>query len=227
MKQLIFVLFIFSSIIAISQSDRGTSNIGDGFTSKKGAIKGHPYQFQNWEKGYLLDANGTLSEEKLLNYDILNNQLTFKDDASGEVLVIDSNDYSGFMVSDSKNENYNFSKIKGSVFKKQQKVDKYYQLVDGNSKLVILESSKQLKDPNASGWSSSSLSTKSAEYVLSTNIYILDNSNTYIKVKASKPSILKALKNKKTAIEKYIRDNNLSIKSESDLVPILKFYHSL
>ena len=169
-----------------------------------------------------------MSEQKLLNYDIQKNNLTFKNNQSSEdIFVINPLDYAGFIISDSKKKDYSFIKIKGSDFKKQKKNDKHYQLVKGNSNLVILESQKILKDPNSSGWSSSSLSTKSAEYILNTTIYILDESQQYIKVNATKSSILKALKNEKQEIIKYINDNSIIIKSASDLVPILEFYHSL
>lgn len=228
MKYLLFTIALFFSITIFSQSDRGTSNIGDGYASKKGNVKGHPYLFQNWGSGYLIDSNGKLSEEKLLNYDILNHNLTYKvNTSSEEIFVINGDQYPSFIVTDSKKTDFSFAKIKGSDFQKAKKVDKYYQLVNGNSNLVILESLKILKDPNASGWSSSSLSTKSAEYNLNTTIYILNDSEQYVKVKANKSSILKALKDKKKEIDAYLNDNNTKIKTESDLVSILEYYHSL
>ena len=229
MKKYITILFLTVAIVGYSQGDRGTSDLKHGIKLRKDNFKGHGYLLNDWVSGFAVDLNGKLTEEKLLNYDIYQNKLTFKKEtASDDIMVITTSSYSGFMLSDEKTDkNYLFTKLEGNKFKKPKKVTKFYEIVSAPSKNVIMESVKILKDPNASGWSSSRLTTKNAEFALKTYTYVLDANNKYAKVSVSKGSLLKVFKDKKKEVSEYIKSNNISINDPSDMVAVVDFYHSL
>lgn len=228
MKNILLIFAVLITLASFSQNNRGGNSLSDGFKIKSGTMKGHPYLLTDFVKGYAIDLNGNLTEQKLLNYDIYNNNLTFqKVNASKDVMVVSTATYSGFILSDENKKDYLFSKIEGSKFLKTKKTTKFYQIAKAPSKNVIIESIKLLKDPNASGWSSSSLSTKRAEFALTTFTYVLNKDGLFIKVKPTKSSILKAFKDEKKKISAFINENGLSVKTAQDLVPIVDYYLSL
>jgi len=225
----IFLLFTFLiTLVSFSQNNRGGNSLSDGFKITSGTMKGHPYLLTDFVNGYAVDLNGNLTEQKLLNYDIYANNLTFKKvNATEDIMVVSTDTYSGFILSDANKNDYLFTKIEGSEFAKPKKTTKFYQIAKAPSKNVIIESVKFLKDPNASGWSSSSLSTKRAEFELKTYTYVQNKNGLFVKVKPSKSSILKVFKDKKKEIAAFISEKGLTIENAQDLVPIVDYYLSL
>jgi hypothetical protein len=228
MKNSILILAFLISLTSVAQNNRGGNSLTDGFKIMSGDMKGHPYLLNDFVNGYAIDLNGNLTEQKLLNYDIYKNNLTFKkENATEDVMVVSTSSYTGFILSDENKNDYLFTKIDGGKFLKPKKTTKFYQIAKAPSRNVIIESIKILKDPNASGWSSSSLTTKRAEYVLTTYVHVLNKDGLYVKVNPSKSSILKAYKDKKKEISAFINENSLNIESAQDLVPIADYYLSL
>ena len=229
MKNFITVLFLaFSMTFVNAQNAGGGTDISDGFKIFRSKVQGHQYLLEKWVPGFLVDMNGKVSEKKLLNYDIKNNFATYKtSNQQKEVMVINSDLYSGFLLTGADNKRYLFSKIAGDAFKKPKKMTKFYQLINSPSKRIILESKKNFKDPNASGWAASNGSSVAAKYTLSKSLYVLNRAGKYVKIKASASSLTKALKDKKKELRNYIKSNNISIKNASDLIPVVDYYHSL
>jgi len=229
MKKYITILILSVAVVGFAQGDRGTSDIAHGIKLRKDNFKGHAYLLNDWVSGFAVDLNGKLTEEKLLNYDIYQNKLTFKrETASDDIMVITTSSYSGFMLTDSESKrDYLFTKLDGNQFRKAKKQTKFYEIVSAPSKNVILESVKILKDPNASGWSSSRLTTKNAEFVMKTYVYVLDSNNKYSKVGISRGSLLKVFKDKKKEISNFMKQNNITINEAADMVAVVEHYHSL
>ena len=234
MKKIAIILCILTAFVANSQNNSGTSTLNGGFRINTKTMKAHPFLLNEWVIGQLVDYNGKLSERKLLNYDLVNNNPTYKTSKDQkDIMTIDSSPYSGFVLVDKNQKKYLFSKIDGSAFKKTKKETKFYQLINAPSKKIILESRKKLKDPNASGWYSSSggnntsRSTEAATYNLLKTLYVLNKAGEYVKVKLSASSVAKALKSKKKEIRRYIKQNNIKIKKAEDLIPVVEYYYSL
>ncbi len=229
MKNIFTVLLVtFSVLIVNGQNNIATSNVGDGFKTFRKGTKGHQFLLDEWVDGYLVENSGKLTEKKLLNYDIHFNKPTYKLDRSvKDVMVLDRNLYSGFILLDAKSNRYIFSKVEGSKFAKSKKEDKYYQLINAPGKNIILESSKKLKDPNASGWTASSNNNLAAKFVMKSQYYVLNKNNMYVKVKLSSGSISKALKDKKKEVKAFIKSKGLKLKSTDDLIQIMNYYATL
>jgi len=229
MKKYFTILFLSVAIVGFAQGDRGTSDLAHGINLRKDNFKGHAYLLNEWVSGFAVDLNGKLTEEKLLNYDIYQNKLTFKKEtASDDIMVVTTASYSGFMLTDPESKkNYLFTKIEGNQFKKPKKSTKFYEIAKAPSKNVVLESVKILKDPNSSGWSSSRLTTKNAEFVMKTYVYVLDSNNKYSKVGVSRGSLLKVFKDKKKEMSAYMKQNNITISEAADMVAVVEHYHSL
>lgn len=228
MKNLISILLLSISIVAYSQNDIGGTTITDGFKMKAGALKGTPYLLTDWVSGYAVDNNGNLTEEKLLNYNIYENALTFKPvNGSKDIMAVNSDSYSGFILIDETGKNYLFTKVDGDQFDRPKKETAFYQIVVPPSKYVLLETKKILNDPNKSGWISSQNTTKRAEFNTITTYYVLGENNFYTKISLNNSSVIKAFKNKKKEISEFIKTNNLKIQTAEDVDKVAEYYHSL
>ena len=229
MKNILTVVILFIGVITIhAQGMRGTSNISDGFGINSKSTKGHQFLLKEWVIGYLVDNTGKLTEKRLLNYDIHYNKPTYKvSNDSKDVMVLDNELFSGFVLMDAKKRRYIFTKINGDQFSRKKKDNKYYQLIDAPNKHVIQESYKELKDPNATGWSSSRDNTLRASFSLKTYYYVLNKNGKYVKVKLSSGSVAKALKDKKKQVQSFIKSNKLKFKNTNDLVKVMNYYKTL
>jgi len=192
----------------------------------RGDSKGTPFLTQAWYVGYGILEDGTVTRPQILNYDIHGNNLVYKVDNSDKVMKLLDNSFTGFLLKDEDGDLL-FSKIDGNDFDKSKNDKKYYQIVKAPSRSVIVEYVKKLKDPNSSGWTSSMNNTLSAEYVLSTNYYVLNKNSKYEKVKLSNKGALKVFKDKKNKISSFIKSNNIKIERPMDLFQVAEYYHSL
>ncbi|NVK53685.1 MAG: hypothetical protein HWD85_12185 [Flavobacteriaceae bacterium] len=229
MKKLIATLLLVSiTFVTNSQNLRGGSSLSDGFKMNRKDTQGHQFLLNDWVEGFLVDNNGKMSSKKLLNLDIYNNNPTYKaSNSQKDIFVIDNSLFSGFVLIDKNKKQYIFTKIEGNKFKRGKKETKYYQLLNAPKKSFILESIKKMKDPNASGWTSSLNNTKVAKFVKKEAYYILNSKGKYEKIKLKESHILKALKDKKKQVKAYIKSNNINIKSPADVITVLDYYASL
>jgi hypothetical protein len=227
MKTLLKLLVLFIAITLNAQNSRGTSDISHGVKLYKGATKGHAFFLNDWVPGQLVDANGTLSETMLLNYNTHEDKLTYKNE-QGDIMVIDASRFVGFLMGDhASNKSYLFARLEGSEFAQSKKVTKYYQIVSPPSRNVIVESIKKMEDPNARGWTSSSTNNKTVSFNTVRHVYVLGINQKYIRTKPTKGSILKVFKDKKKELESFILSKNIEINEAEDLDKVVGYYHSL
>jgi len=227
MKLIVSLLFSLLTISTVcSQNPTNSGNLADGFKIMRGDSKGTPFLTQAWYVGYGILEDGTVTRPQILNYDIHGNNLVYKVDNSDKVMKLLDNSFTGFLLKDEDGDLL-FSKIDGNDFDKSKNDKKYYQIVKAPSRSVIVEYVKKLKDPNSSGWTSSMNNTLSAEYVLSTNYYVLNKNSKYEKVKLSNKGALKVFKDKKNKISSFIKSNNIKIERPMDLFQVAEYYHSL
>ncbi|WBL26176.1 hypothetical protein [Zunongwangia sp. HGR-M22] len=227
MKIKLLALSLFTYAAALSQSDIATGNISDGYKITRGGTNGTPFLFDEWHVGYGIYANETRSDAQLINYDIHQNNIVYKTTSgSNNIMVLKDSGFKGMIIQNS-NAKVLLNKIPGYDFEKNKKETKYYEIVSPPSKIVIIEYIKDLDDPNASGWTSSSNNTYNAEYKFKTKYYVINNNNKYEEVKLKNRSVIKIFKDKKAKISRYLEEKNIEIEEPIDLIPVAEYYHSL
>lgn len=228
MKLIIFSLSLFLSanLCLHAQNTVGSGNLTDGFKIMRGDTKGTPFLTEEWYVGYGIFENGETTRPQKMNYDIHGNNLVYQTAGSDNILKLLDAGFEGFILK-GKDNDFLFSKIKGDRFDKPKRETKYYQIVKAPSRKVIVEFKKELDDPNATGWTSSTQNTKSAEYEMETNYYVLNPSNKYEEVKLKKNSVLKVFKNRKKELESYIQKNDLDLETPEELVDLVEYYYTL
>ena len=210
-----------------AQSDLPTADLSDGYKIIRGEAKGTPFLFDNWHVGYGIYNSGSKSEPQLMNYDIHANNVVYKtSESSNNIMVLQDSGFKGMILKNDTNEVL-LSKIPGYDFEKSKKEEKYYEIASPPSNKVIIEYIKELDDPNASGWTSSSTNSYNAEYKFKTKYYVLNKDKKYEEVKLKNKSLVKTFKDKKDQIENYIDNNNIDVKIAADMVPVVEYYHSL
>ncbi|GGG89813.1 hypothetical protein GCM10011416_02910 [Polaribacter pacificus] len=228
--QKVLIMFLITlSANSIAQGSDNSGNINSGFRFAIDDQKGHPFLKSDWYEGNFVKNDGTTSDKMLINYQIVDNFLTVMKMEGGEkiFLKINNDDYKGFVIKDKDNKVFIYKKIEGNLFDSKKKEDKFYLMSNPPKSTIVIESTKTYKDPNASGWSSSTNTTKRGEYKSSTTAYVLNKDNKYVKVKYSTSSIAKAFSDKKKEIKAFIKKQNIKIDDAADLIPIVDYYYSI
>ena len=199
----------------IGQNPTNSGNLSDGFRITRSSPKGNPFLSSEWYVGYGINEDGSTTRPQQMNYDIHGNNLVYKTGTNGETMKLIDDSFKGFILKN-KNSELLFSKINGDKFEREKRQTRYFQILSPPSQFVIIEYTKDLNDPNASGWTSSKDNTLSSEYDLNTKYYVLNDENLYTEVKLKRNSILRALKEKKDELKAYITSNKLDFDSEMD-----------
>ncbi|MGO4876524.1 hypothetical protein ACEN2P_07970 [Pedobacter psychrotolerans] len=183
-------------------------------------IKGTPYFVDNWSKGIIKQANGQIFNDIELKYDQLEDEVIYKDINGKElgfaVPVIEFRiDYSFNGLKKSSLFRNGFEPFKGSTEKS------YYEILyDGTFKLA----KKNVKHIEQYREYNSAVTTKS---IIERIKYYYFAKNTLVEFKRDNKSIQQAFGEKAPLILAYIKENDLDLKKDVDLINIFNFYNSL
>jgi len=229
MKKISIITLFLIALNTFSQSANNSNSFGSGFRIGIENQKGHPYLQNDWYSANLVKNDGTLTEKTLLNYNLTENILVSLKVVNGEKTFnkLEKENYSGFIITDDKNKVHLYTKLPGTAFNKKKSEDKFYLIIDAPEKNIIVEIIKDYEDPNANGWSSSTLSTKRGGYKEKSKTYILNNNGKYENVKLNNKSITKVFEDKKKELKTYISKRNIKIENASDLIPVIQYYKTL
>jgi hypothetical protein len=196
------------------QNDQGAPFLSMNYTD----VKGHPYLFEDWTEGTVKQSNGKTYSAVPLKYNILTDEVFFKDPKTGQLLA--------FVVPVIEFK-INGTNTEGLLFRNGYKAfdnlsaKSYYQvLFDGGTQL-IKRVSKRINEEKPLN---SASSIKSFEELTS---YFLARSGTPMRIRRDKKSILLALGNNSVALENFIKENQLNLKEENDLVRLITYYNTL
>lgn len=227
MRRFFTTLVAVISIYSLSaQNPNNTGNLADGFKIMRSDAEGSPFLSDQWYIGYGIFKDGEITRPQQMNYDIHGNNLVYKTAGNDKVLKLVDNTFQGFILKDGE-EKLLFSKIPGNAFEKQKDNEKYYQIVHAPSQKVIVEYTKKLDDPNASGWMSSKDNTLNAKYEMDIEYYVMNKNGKYEEVKLKNNSLLKVFKDKKDQLNAFLKSKDLDIESPEDLYVVTEYYYSI
>jgi len=196
------------------QNDQGAPFLDINYTD----VKGNPYLFENWTEGTVRLTNGKSYTSVQLKYNLLRDELFFKDIKTDQLLafvipVVE------FKLNDNEKNSILYRNGYKAIDNNTEK--SYYQvLFDGGTQLLKRTSKKVNEEKPFS----SASTIKSFEVL---NFYYISNNNALIKIRKDKKSILTALANQGSALEKYLQEKSLNLKNEEDLIQFIQYYNSL
>jgi|Laugresu1bdmlbsd_1035121.scaffolds.fasta_scaffold00012_9 hypothetical protein len=183
-------------------------------------IQGFPFLFENWTKGVVKFTNGTSVSDMDLKYDLVKDELYFRDLKTDQVMVF-TEKISEFKLNDPNKSNSFLYFKNGFTPNEKNTVQSFYQiLVDGTAQL-IKRYTKEIFEERPYNSATTIRSFKDAE------LYYIVKSNQLIKIKKDKKQVLPALGDRSQELDAYIKANNINLKNESDLIRLVAHYNSL
>ncbi len=184
-------------------------------------VQGNPYLFEQWVNGTIRLGNGKSYTNVPLRYDIVSDELQFKDSKSDQALNFKEPVVEFQLMPATESGESPMMFRNGFISDDGTSPKAYYQvLFDGGLKLLKRKTKIIFENREYS----SAITTKTfreEEY------YYLYKNNKTIKIKKDKKQVLTALADRVTELEAFIKSNALNLKNESDLVRLIAHYNSL
>ncbi|MBD1362191.1 hypothetical protein IDJ77_00085 [Mucilaginibacter sp. ZT4R22] len=184
-------------------------------------LKGTPYLYEDWQQGSVKLANGVSSKDKMLvRYNLVNDMLSFKDNASGEEMafVVPVEE---FTINDNSGDRpvvrlfRSYQGIAGST------PSGFFEVLSDGKVQLIKKQSKLITESIHIGASGMTRSFNDK-----TKYYLVNNGNA-VSVKNDKKSILAVLGDKQAQLEGYINANNINFKNDRQLGKLVDYYNTL
>ncbi|MBW7466966.1 hypothetical protein ABID22_001056 [Pontibacter aydingkolensis] len=214
--------FALLAVISASAQFAIVDQMGQPFLAKTYTdVRGSAYLYDTWMTGSVTTGKGVTYEGVQLMYDQMADELMFKSEKGEAKTFIDP--ISEFSIRSGKSD----LKFKERVFRRgfipvdgANPYAFYEVLADGPTQLLKRTSKKIFEElPYGS-------STKVKTFESDSHYYIAKN-DKLVKVKNDKKAILKALPDKKTELEAYIKANRLDLKNDEALANLVGHYNDL
>lgn len=178
--------------------------------------KGTTYYFENWNTfGYIVNSEEKRYKIKGLNYDTKADRILAK--ISPDSVYIFPKEYINKAVIN----NVVFEKIKSS----DNNLDDYYEVIfDGLNLKLLKKSEKTLKEGN---FNPLTQTRRDDFYITEESYYTYKENSKLKKIKMNKKNLIGLFGNKEDIIKKFISENHLSVKKDSDLKRIFRYYKTL
>ncbi|AMR32791.1 hypothetical protein A0256_15855 [Mucilaginibacter sp. PAMC 26640] len=182
---------------------------------------GSPYLYDDWVPGTVKLSNGVSSkDEMLLKYDLLNDEVYFKD-KSGETMafvvpvqefilnptVIDATAASIYRSG--------YKGVEGS------KPSAFYEVLSDGKVQLLKKVSKIIFESQNIG-----SATKTKTFMDKTKYYLVIN-GAVLAIKNDKKSLLTALSDKQVALAEYLKTNKINFKNDNELGKLVNYYNTL
>lgn len=185
-------------------------------TEKYSGVKGSAFLYDKWIAGSATTLKGRYINLEL-KLDAYSNTLYFNKD--GEPYEFQENELSFILmptVTDSSSYQYYKKGISGSGLK----ADQFVQILFEDRLSLYKSDIKLLSEVNE-------INAGLVKVFNTASRYFLMKDNTLQLIKLNKKEVFEIIKDKEDKIQSYIKDNNLSVKKETDLISLLKYYSSL
>ena len=180
-------------------------------------IAGSPYLEDDFIEGTIIRNDGTTYEKIPLRYNGYDDHIEFRD-KNGLTLFLDNP------------EEFKEIKIEGKKFiyynlvNSKQKVQGYFELLEGSKTQLLKKYSIKIKDPEPA---KAYRAPTPASFVSKPICYfILQNENQLFEIRNDK-NIIELLNDKNNEMQRFIKKNKLKVKKEEDLKQIVAYYNSL
>jgi hypothetical protein len=233
MKMVFTLLFLMTAWISRSQKvidvDKETVNPTQGLFDVVGGtpfsyakyvrvVDGTPFFSETWMTGSLILPGGTRYDGLRLRLDLIDNKVHFLD-KSGTAMVATSPIAEMWLTDSANGTKYHFVNASAlSVF--QPPGNSWYQSLTEGPVLLLKEFSKKLEERSVYG------SATAEQHIKTYFNYFLAADKSTIPIKKL-GTITEVLAGKKEVLEKFISNNHLNGKKETDMVRLVDYYNSL
>jgi len=182
-------------------------------------VEGDAYLFKDWQVADVKLNTGDVYKNVQLKYDQLKETLYFKGDKNEEVMAfaVPVREFTINGTADTPPLHYRngYHAIPGVS------ANAYFEVLANGTTQLLKRTAKNIQEEK--GYGEAAVTKK----IVSTVKYYLVLSDKTIQIKNDKKSLLAALSNKHPEIEKYIQDNHLNLKNDTDLGKVVTYYNSI
>lgn len=215
-KYVLILSFVFAvSTMSRAQEVYSATNISqDVDPSRYDIIQGSPYLYKVWQKAKIISSNGEVYYESELNYNGLTQQIEIKENEKSKPLPA----YTFIKISvENENGTDAFLKRIHHDFGDNVVCVSY----DGQQVKLIKIFTVRLEESGGQ----TPIHPKAFERFVPRMEYYLMTDGRLVSVALKKKKVIKALGHN-AEIEQYIKEHNLTLKKESDLIQLLEYYEA-
>jgi hypothetical protein len=223
MKKIVFLIsfFLVCNLSFAQISNLSTNISGEPIRLKSYKdISGSPYLSEEWQMGTVFSLDANNNETVMLRYNIYEDKVEYKKD--GMIYGLVSESVKGFSVAvpdpDGKVKRYVFENKMGKV---GEYTDRNFFSILYADKVKFLQKIVVKLIDNTATYGTN---VQQSKFVKEEEFYLVKETGESFKVKKNNGSLLKILNNKE--LKDFVKNNNLNIKEDKDLIEALKFYES-
>ncbi|MFK7903564.1 MAG: hypothetical protein AB8B69_00490 [Chitinophagales bacterium] len=220
----------FASLAKLNTSPTNTFILNDpitvGFSEELEDIYGGPYYNDEWGKGRILLKNGQeLGKQWLFKYNIFQDELHVQL-SSGLVKIPTKNQIKSFMILQDGKQHY-FVNSDLSGIRELSAANTFLEVLHSKRFTLLKKSSKHYEEIENDNFYCSTCDNSSSNFFLTSETYYLkDKKSIFRKIKLSKKSIIKSFPNQKAMIVSYLKEHNVKLKTEAELLDLLQYIES-
>jgi len=207
------------NLIELGSQD-GTGSVMT-FDMRYEGVKGSPYVFKEFKQGEVFLKTKNRITVKDLNYNCFENEIAYKDPATGVIRLMNKFQVDLFRISD-EDKTLTFVPVKLEANAETIFAEVLY----NKASFVYKVYEKEWLKANYEGGYSAD--RKYDEFVDKYDLYFLkQGEHTLYKSKKSKKQVREAFPEHESEISSYIKSNKLDLKEDQALVKLMKYYDSL
>jgi hypothetical protein len=189
-------------------------------TKKYEDIKGSAYLYTSWNSGTLTDRSGKVYSNLLLKYDSYKDQVELNQE--GQVFEVSASMYPKFTLNYVEPTN---NKVVKHLFSAAYNVEgfpkfSYFDLLFEGKFTLLRKYKTSFIEENVSGYGTSGAQKSFQSKIL---YFVINEDGVSKDIKPTKKSILEVFPEQTASIETYAKEQKMKLKSEADLIEIIRF----
>lgn len=189
-------------------------------------LKGTPYFLPDWIKGQVEMTTGKNYTNVPLKFNAHKQQLILLRTGSGnDSIIVDANQVKRFTLNSTDGQTYLFERLPTAKINDQTLKDGYFLVLHEGKNALLKRIAKTVKSADYKNPYASDIRYDAYQNTFS--YYLLKPDQTLTKVKLSDKSIIDALGDRKDELKAFVKQENLTFKTDNDAIMLVKKYDSL
>jgi len=221
MKSIVFfVMFLISSNFALSQL-LNIPRLGNEVMRENKYVdyEGSPYLYPSWKPGIITDKTGKTYDNQQLKYNSYKDQVEINQE--GNQIVLNSSLYYKFVfILIDENSNKTMHRVFQSGYKIDNYTEKdYFEVLYDGSVKFLKKVKTEFMEENVNSYGSGG---QIKRFLTKERYFIINRAGVASELRINKKSLIEAMGDDKESVARYIENNKVKVKSEIDILFILR-----
>ncbi|AKD56774.1 hypothetical protein [Spirosoma radiotolerans] len=204
----------------------GPNSMVNTIDTRYEGLKGTPYFLPDWIKGQVEMTTGKNYTNVPLKFNAHKQQLILlRTGAGNDSIIVDANQVKRFTLNSNDGQAYVFERLPMAKTSDQALKDGYFLVLYAGKNALLKRVAKTFKSADYKNPYASDVRYDAYQNAFS--YYLLKPDQTLTKVKLSDKSIIDALGDRKDDLKAFVKQENLTFKTDNDAILLIKKYDSL